>query len=122
MPSPQRPIAVQRDVKTILFANAELLTGDEIALAVLHYSGALAEAGLAETIEVPVLEADGARAVALMLVGPASMIVAVDTETPYEELIDEAAVASLNQKIRELHAVGDTSAEPPEHVEWVDEI
>ena len=109
-------------MKTILFANAELLTGDDIALAVLHYSGALAEAGLAETIEVPVLEADGTRALALMLVGPASMIVAVDAHSRFPELIDEASVASLHQKTRQLHAVGDTHADPSEQVEWVEEI
>jgi hypothetical protein len=109
-------------VKTILFANAELLTGDDVALAVLHYSGALAEAGLAETIEVPILEADGSRGVALMLVGPASMIVAVDTETQFEELVDEAAVASLEQKIRQLRPVGDAHAEVADQIEWVEEI
>jgi len=109
-------------VKTILFANAELLTGDDIALAVLHYSGALAEAGLAETIEVPILEADGSRGTALMLVGPASMIVAVDAESRFGELIDEAAVASLDQKIRQLRPTADTQAEQPESVDWVEEI
>ena len=109
-------------MKTILFSNTSLLTGDDIALAVLHYSGALAEAGLAETIEIPILEGDGSRGTALMLVGPASQIVAVDAHSGVEELIDRDAVAELEVKIQQLRPVVSTDAEPPAHEEWVEEI
>ena len=63
-------------MKSIIYANTELLTGDAIAVGVLHYSAALADNGLAETIEIPVLDPDGSRSTALMLIGPASQIVA----------------------------------------------
>jgi hypothetical protein len=108
-------------VKTILFANTSLLTGDDIALAVLHYSGALAEAGLAETIEIPVIEPDGSPGTALLLVGPASQIVAVDAPSVHEELRDPDAVADLHRKTQTLRPVALTEADPPDGT-WIEEI
>ena len=40
---------------TIVYAGEELMTGDEIAQALLKYSEALAEQGSASTVEIPIL-------------------------------------------------------------------
>jgi hypothetical protein len=63
-------------VKKLMYAGTEILTGDDIAQALLALAGALAQTGDADTVEIPVLDADGSRTTALVLVGPASQIVA----------------------------------------------
>jgi hypothetical protein len=109
-------------VKKILYANAELLTGDDIARAVLLYSETLGTSGSAETIEIPILEADGSRGTALLLVGPASQIVAEDAGTEFEELEDQDAVEELNTKTHRLKRGSATDSFRSEHIDWADEI
>ncbi|HEX5856598.1 MAG TPA: hypothetical protein VFY91_00675 [Microbacterium sp.] len=109
-------------MKTILYANIELLTGDDIAAAVLRFSEALGTTGLAETIEIPVIEADGSRGTAMMLVGPASQIVVKDAETGGRELVDSHAVAELNGKARRLKHTATTGAAANDALHWPDDI
>ena len=105
-------------MKSIIYAHTELLTGDEIAVAVLHYSAALADNGLAETIEIPILEPDGSRSSALMLIGPASQIVAKGAHTGFDELIDTDVVAELARRTRMLRPEGMADLGDPGYVEW----
>ena len=92
-------------MKTILYAGSELLTGDDIADAVLEYCAALADEQSAEIVEIPVLNADGSRATATLLVGPASQIVAKGASTRFAELIDSDTVANLKARTREHRPV-----------------
>ncbi len=73
---------------TIVYAGEELMTGDDIAQALLKYSEALAEQGSASTVEIPTLTDDGTRSTATVLVGPASQIVARPVESSFDELRD----------------------------------
>ena len=109
-------------MKAIIYAGTQVLTGDDIALAVMRYSGALAEAGMAETIAVPMIEADGSRGSVMILVGPASQIVAKDADIGGEELIDLQTVEELNAKIRRLHPVAVTDSGPPPSIGWAEEL
>lgn len=105
-------------MKSIIYAHTELLTGDAIAVAVLHYSAAPADNGLAETIEIPIVESDGSRSTALMLIGPASQIVAKGIHTAFEELVDTEIVAELARRTRMLRP--EVMADPgdPGYAEW----
>ncbi|MGC5225291.1 hypothetical protein ACPW96_22210 [Micromonospora sp. DT81.3] len=109
---------LDRGMKSIIYAHTELLTGDAIAVAVLHYSAALADNGLAETIEIPVVEPDGSRTTALMLVGPASQIVAKGVHTGLDELVDDEVVAELARRTRMLRPEGMADLGDPDDLEW----
>lgn len=113
---------VHRDVKSIIYAHTELLTGDAIAVAVLHYSAALADNGLAETIEIPILEPDGSRSTALMLIGPASQIVAKGVHPGIEELLDADVVAELARRTRLLRPQGMADHGDSGDVQWHSEL
>ncbi|MGC5170417.1 hypothetical protein ACLQ2Q_07170 [Microbacterium sp. DT81.1] len=105
-------------MKSIIYAHTELLTGDAIAVAVLHYGAALADNGLAETIEIPILEPDGSRSTALMLIGPASQIVAKGVQAGLEELVDTDVVAELERRTRMLRPEGMADLGDPGYAEW----
>lgn len=89
-------------MRVIVYAGTEFVTGDEIALALVDFSQALARAGSAESIEVPVRDADGSTRGAVFLVGPASQIVAKSIDSPGDELVDEGVVEELKARIRRL--------------------
>ncbi|WP_292814778.1 hypothetical protein [Microbacterium sp.] len=108
-------------MKRIMYAGSELLTGDAIAAAVMRYSKALADADAAETIEIPVVKADGSRGAATILVGPASQIVAVDGEGSGDEMEDPEVVAGLDEKTRRLHPVARTEEDPDTVDDWISE-
>jgi hypothetical protein len=100
-------------VKTIIYAGDALVTGDDIADAVLRYSKALAHSSEAETVEIPVVRPDGSRIHATLLIGPASQIVAEDLPDAEEELIDEELVARLDQRTRAMYSRAVIDDEPP---------
>jgi hypothetical protein len=105
-------------MKSIIYAHTELLTGDAIAIAVLHYSAALADNGLAETIEIPIIEPDGSPSTALLLIGPASQIVAKGADTGFPELVDDDLVAELARRTRMLRPEGQADVDEPDYAEW----
>jgi hypothetical protein len=105
-------------MKSIIYAHTELLTGDAIAIAVLHYGAALADNGLAETIEIPIIEPDGSRSTALLLIGPASQIVAKGADTGFPELRDDDLVAELARRTRMLRPEGMADVDEPDYAEW----
>ena len=111
-------------MKLIVYAGSRLMTGDEIAVAVLDYCAALADAGTAETVEIPILTTEGYHAHATLLVGPSSQIVAEDIRTGFEELIDEETVRLLREKTRVHRPVAGSSGhrEDDDHRSWVNEF
>jgi hypothetical protein len=110
-------------MKLIVYAGSRLMTGDEIAVAVLEYCAALADADTAETVEIPILTTEGYRAHATLLVGPSSQIVAEDVDTVFEELVDDVAVRMLRDKTRVHRPVAGSSAHREEEDDrsWVNE-
>jgi hypothetical protein len=92
-------------MKALVYAGGEYLTGDEIAAALLDYSSALADAGSAGSVDIPIVGSDGARHTATFLVGPASQIVATDADSSTDELVDEEVVARLREMTRRLYPV-----------------
>jgi hypothetical protein len=87
-------------------------------MAVLEYCAALADEEAAETLRIPVLKADGSRGTAMMLVGPASQIVAQDAETPFEELVDPETVALLTSRTRAHRPVVYPATSAPDVAEY----
>lgn len=87
-------------VKLIVYAGAELLTGDDIAAGVLRYCEALAGSVVAEVIEIPVREADGSLSRATLLVGPTSQMVVREVQSEFEEVIDLEVMRRLGERTR----------------------
>ena len=90
---------------TIVYAGGELLTGDEIAEALLDYSQALAQSETASTVEIPTLDDDGERQMVKVLVGPASQIMAKPADSPFGELRDPDVLAHLEAMTARLQPI-----------------
>ena len=70
----------------IHYAGDSILTGSEIARALLDYAQALAVAGTSATVDIPVVdEGDGSIGRSELLIGPASQLIS-DTEEEGHEL------------------------------------
>ena len=106
-----------------MYAGEELMTGDDIADALLTLSVALAGTGSASTVEIPTISGDGTRSTVKVLVGPASQIVARPVESSYEELRDPHVVAHLAALTAELRPgqnyPSPTSTETPD---WLEDL
>jgi len=92
----------------IIYAGAQLMTGNDIAAAVLNFCTALAEDATAETVDIPVLSESGSRKQATLVIGPASQIVAEDVDTPFDELVDPDVVSELASRTRAHRPVAAT--------------
>ncbi|QIG38220.1 hypothetical protein G5T42_00950 [Microbacterium sp. 4R-513] len=92
-------------MKVLAYAGGHYLTGDDIAVALLEYSRALADVGSAASVEIPILSDDGSREEATFLVGPASQIVVTHADASVDELVDAETVNRLKSLTRALHPI-----------------
>lgn len=97
-------------MKLIVYAGAELLTGDDIAAGVLRYCEALAGAVVAEMIEIPVREADGSLSRTTLLVGPTSQMVVKEARSEFEEVVDLDVMRRLGERTRAQQPVAGIQA------------
>ncbi|WP_430647734.1 hypothetical protein [Agromyces sp. GXS1127] len=113
-------------MERIHYAGGELLTGSEIAAAVIDYAAALASQHSAASIDIPVRAHDGTIARAQLLIGPASQLLSEDVETVEDdELEDEELVSRLRAATTALSSVrpviGETGAiveDDADDLEW----
>ena len=94
-----RPNDRKSRMKRISYAEDHLVTGDDIADAVMAYAQALAMKGRSDSIDVPAVDAGGSARFFSILVGPASQMLTSDVLTADEsrgdEITDERLVADL---------------------------
>lgn len=105
-------------MKRIIYAGSEFLTGDDIAVALMRYSAALAEVGEAETVTIPAVEPDGSIGAVDLLVGPASQIIARPAGRGATELIDVGVLAELEARTRRLRPVAVIDPDPPADLDF----
>ena len=86
----------------IRYAGNTLLTGTDIAHAVLAYAQALASNGDSATIAIPVQHDDGSVVKAEILIGPASQLIAEPYETSRPELEDADTLSRLSEATAKL--------------------
>lgn len=111
----------------IHYAGDTVLTGSDIAHALLEYARALAQAGTAETVEIPTVNEQGEHVKAEILVGPASQLISHEEEVPFDEVIDGPLVAELRRRTENLQRFGTAEtgantvpeADPPT-TDWTD--
>jgi hypothetical protein len=89
-------------MKLIHYAGDELVTGDAIADAVLRYAAALARTEGSLALDIPVQFPDGRVEEATVLIGPASQLVAVPHDSPFDEVVDEELLATIEAAIAAL--------------------
>lgn len=102
----------------IHYAGDSVVTGSDIARALLGYAQALAHAGTAATVDIPVVDADGTEVRWEVLVGPASQITAREIEWSGAELSDDLLVARLRRQSEQLRDHGTSAAVASEDPEF----
>ena len=95
VPWEARPNDRKSRMKRISYAEDHLVTGDDIADAVMAYAQALAMKGRSDSIDVPAVDAGGSARFFSILVGPASQMFTSDVLTADESRGDEITDARL---------------------------
>lgn len=88
-------------MKRIHYASGSIVTGDRIADVLLRYAAVLAKRGVAAEVNAPVIAEDGSTGSALLLLGPASQILAENTPGD-SELEDPEFIAETERSIAAL--------------------
>lgn len=95
-------------MERIHYAGDSLLTGTEIARALLEYANVLARAEQSATVDIPVRLSDGTIGRANFLIGPASQLVSETESSSFDEVSDAALVERLvleTAKLRPAHPI-----------------
>ena len=98
-------------MKRIHYASGSLLTGDDIADVLVRFAAALAHRKDAAEVRAPAVVDGGQTGEVLMLLGPASQILAEDEEFDGAELKDAEFVSEFEDKIAALAPVRATFVE-----------
>ncbi len=86
----------------IQYSGTSVLTGSEIARALLEYAQALTMSGASTTVEVPSLKEDGSLERAIFLIGPTSQFVSETEDSDFPDVLDAKLVAHFKQETRKL--------------------
>lgn len=90
-------------MRAIHYAGEDILTGTDIADAVLSYAQALAETDGSATVEIPVIGTGGQVVASTFLLGPSSQLIAVELpDYEGEEISDPELVAELEELTAQL--------------------
>ncbi|RLQ86163.1 hypothetical protein [Mycetocola zhadangensis] len=92
-------------MERIFYATDSVLTGTDIARALVLYAEALAKVGSSASVDIPTRHEDGSVGNAMFLVGPASQLVAESEDSEYPELTDDELVEKIR---RATLALGDS--------------
>jgi hypothetical protein len=85
-------------MKVISYAEAHIVTTDEVAVEVLSYARDLGRNHLADTVDVPALYEDGHVGEVHLLIGPASQITVLETDLQQREIPSEGFIADLRRR------------------------
>ncbi len=88
------------------YAGDSIVTGNEIARALLDYAQALAQAGSSTTVDVPTVNEDGSQGRSEILIGPASQLIADAEDSEFDEVVDDALVAYMRGEAARLRNFG----------------
>lgn len=84
-------------MERIHYATGSILTGSDIARALVDYAEALARVSKSASVDIPTLHADGTIGRAKFLVGPASQLVSETEDSPYPEITDVELVDGMRR-------------------------
>jgi hypothetical protein len=93
-----------QSMKRILYSGGTIVTGDEVADAILEYASELARHDSSDTLDVPTLTDTGLAGHTQLLLGPASQFVVEEYETSSDDPIDDGLVDTIREKTSHLQA------------------
>jgi len=85
-------------MRKLHYAGGHILVGDRTCKAVLRYSRALANAGKSDVVSVPYLAEGGSRALAHLIIGPASQLYSTPVEDATDDPDDWDVIEKLEQQ------------------------
>lgn len=85
-------------MKYIVYGENRVMTGNEIAKAVLAYAAALGQNGSTDIVDVPTADEQGFASTTEVLLGPASQIMVEDCPDDELEIEDDALVSELARR------------------------
>jgi hypothetical protein len=106
-------------MKRIFYSSGSVVTGDQIAEAVIRYAEVLALRDTSDTIDVPIALSSGRVDRAQLLIGPSSDLVVVPEESDMDDPEDAETLAELERQIV-LH--GNTRPQASEHIDATDYV
>jgi hypothetical protein len=96
-------------VQRINYATGSVLTGDDIAHALVAYAKALAQKGTSDMVAFPVLLDTGDVDIAEVIVGPSSQIMNVPEPSDRDDVTDDDVVREI---VRRTDALGLSRPQP----------
>lgn len=91
-------------MKRILYSGGTVVTGDQVADAVLEYASELARQESSDTLNVPSVTEAGVLGHTQLLLGPASQFVVEEFESELDDPVDADLVESIREKTGHLQA------------------
>lgn len=89
-------------MKYLVYGLSTILTSSAAALAVLHYTAALAEHGRTDVVTVPAIDLTGARTLTSIVLGPGIPILAEEAADDILEPADQPFVNDLTTRTHTL--------------------
>jgi hypothetical protein len=93
-----------QNMKRILYSGGTVVTGDQVADAILEYAGELARHESSDTLDVPTITETGLAGHTQLLLGPASQFVVEEYETSSDDPVDADLVDAIREKTAHLQA------------------
>lgn len=87
-------------MKRIYHPGGSIVTGSELADAVMLYAEALSKRRETDVVDIPVIAADGVPGRAQFLIGSSSQLVSVTSADGEHELTETATTQALHDKVR----------------------
>ena len=87
-------------MKRIFHPGGSIVTGSELADAVMRYAEALSNRRETDVVDIPVVGEDGSPGRAQFLIGASSQLVSVTSADRALELIEATTTDALHQKVR----------------------
>lgn len=84
-------------MQRIAYAAGSIVTGDRLADAIGTYAQALALNEKSDLVSIPIVLDSGSRAIAKILIGPASQLLMIPEESDYDDVEDAEVVAYLEE-------------------------
>jgi hypothetical protein len=107
-------------MERIYYAGDSVLTGTEIAQALVAYAEALAMREASATVNIPVRLSDGSVGRASILIGPASQLISQTEVGAGEEMVDDDLVAEFRDLAGRLGVSRPMTADPDEPATYDD--
>ncbi|HSP51509.1 MAG TPA: hypothetical protein VLO00_01320 [Cryobacterium sp.] len=85
-------------MKRIFHPGGSVVTGDDLADAVMHYAEALSLRPQVDVVDIPIIDETGLVGRIQILIGGSGQLVCVTAESAHSELLEPATVDTLRQK------------------------